>query len=323
MNAMNTSFVSVIIPTRNRPQLVRQAVQSVLAQSFQALEVIVVIDGPDLATENELARVTDPRLRVIPLPTNLGPAGVRNAGVAQAQGSWIAFLDDDDQWLPQKLARQLAVAQHSRYALPIVSTRFIAKSAEGELIWPRRLPSPTESISEYLFVRNSPFMGETFVATPTLLVKKELLTQLPFNPALIRHEDFDWLVRASQLEGVGLEFVPDPMAIVNVAYTKARKSLSNHNNWKYSFDWIRSVRPLITPQVYAAFLTTVVSSQAAAQKDIPAFFSLLWEVLRSGQPRPLDLALYFTTWLIPKDLRQGLRYWLTGPRRSRKTVPAA
>jgi glycosyltransferase involved in cell wall biosynthesis len=307
MSEFSSEMVSVVIPTLNRPQLVSTAVKSALSQTFGSIEVIVVVDGPDRATVSELAQIVDPRLRVIELPTNLGASGARNAGIEAAQGTWIAFLDDDDQWLPLKLERQLAVAHQSIHAKPIVSSRFFAHTAKGEFIWPRRLPAPSESMGDYLFVRNSLFLGETFVVTPTILVKKELLEQIPFDRALPRHEDWDWLIRVSALEGVGLEFVPDPMAVVNIVTNQKRQSLSNINDWQYSLDWIRSVRHLVTPTAYSACVTTVVSSQAAIDRDWPAFMSLLREAFKFGKPRPIDLFLYVFMWLIPQELRQQLR----------------
>ncbi len=311
MTQQDLEIISTVIPTHNRPDLVSNAVKSALNQTLQLIEVIVVIDGPDEATKNELDRITDPRLRVISLPVNLGVANARNVGVAAATGTWIAFLDDDDEWLPQKLELQLELAHRSSYTLPIISSRFFAQTSDGEVIWPRRLPFPAESIDEYLFVRNSIFWGEAFIATPTLLIKKELLELVPFNKDLSRHEDWDWLVRVRVLPGVGIEFVPEPMAIVNAMYTKKRQSLSNTNNWQYSLDWIRSVRHLVTPRAYSGCITTYVSLQAALQGDFRSSIPLLWEAIRLGNPRPLDICLYLAMSLIPQDFRQKLRVLLT------------
>lgn len=309
MTQQDSEIISTVIPTRNRPELVSSAVKSALSQTLQSIEVIVVIDGPDEATKNELDRITDPRLRVIVLSVNLGVANARNVGIAAAKGTWIAFLDDDDEWLPQKLELQLELAHRSSYTLPIISSRFFAQTSDGELIWPRRLPFLDESIGEYLFVRNSLFMGETFVATPTLLIKKELIAKVSFNQELKIHEDLDWLLRVGILPGVGLEFIAEPLAIVN--YKQTRKSLSNDNDWQYSLDWIRSVRHLITPKTYSAYLTTVVSSKASSLGDFRAFIPILWEAIVLGKPRPLDICLYLVVWLIPPNFRQKMRFLFT------------
>ncbi|MGL6344233.1 MAG: glycosyltransferase family 2 protein, partial [Waterburya sp.] len=126
------SLVSVVIPTRNRPLLVKRAVASAMAQTLLEIEVIVVIDGFDDKTQAELAKINDPRLRIVQLPESQGGAGARNAGVAETKGEWIAFLDDDDEWLPQKLERQLEVAKRSQSKFPIISCRLTARTPKGE-----------------------------------------------------------------------------------------------------------------------------------------------------------------------------------------------
>jgi glycosyltransferase involved in cell wall biosynthesis len=314
MSRFISEMVSVVIPSRNRPKLVSQAVRSALAQTVQLIEVIVVIDGPDPATVNELAQISDPRLKTIELLLNIGPASARNTGIRAAQGIWIAFLDDDDEWLPFKIERQLEVAYQSIYAMPIISSRFFAHTARGDFVWPERLPDPSESVSEYLFIRNSLFLGETFIVTPTILARKELLEKFPFNSELSRHEDLDWLIRASLDPAVGIEFVSEPMAIVNMIHTSKRQSLSNVNDWQYSLEWINSLHKLISPKAYSGFIITVVGSQAAAANKWQAFTPLLWKAIRLGKPRPFDILLYLLMWFLPQDTRQRLRSLLTTSR---------
>ena len=302
-------IISTVIPTRNRPLLVERAVKSAIAQTFQEIEVIVIIDGSDAATRAVLTEIDDPRLKFIELPIPGGAAAARNAGVFEAAGEWIAFLDDDDEWLPEKIERQLEVAHKSHYVFPVVASRVFARSSKGELIWPRRLPNPSEPIEEYLFVRNSFFSGEGFIQTSTFLTKRELLINIPLGNSLNKHQDWDWLLRVSALEGVGIEFVPEPLAIWYAE--TGRKRISNINDWQYSLEWILSVRHLVTARAYSAFITTVVSSQAANEGDWKAFFPLLGEVLRTGQPRQFDILLYVSMWLMPQNLRHKLRYLLT------------
>ena len=94
---------SVVIPTRDRPQFVREAVGSVLAQTVSDYEVIVVNDGGSAVT----GLGNDPRIRIVELPVGRGPASARNEGLERAVGEYVAFLDDDDLWLPSRL--ELAV----------------------------------------------------------------------------------------------------------------------------------------------------------------------------------------------------------------------
>src|SRR5216684_3398690 len=106
----NRPLVSAVIPTRSRAALVVRAVRTALNQTYANLEVIVVIDGPDEETMLALSGIHQPRLRVIVLAQSSGGASARNAGVEAAHGEWIAFLDDDDEWLPGKIENQIAAA---------------------------------------------------------------------------------------------------------------------------------------------------------------------------------------------------------------------
>jgi glycosyltransferase involved in cell wall biosynthesis len=102
-----TPQVSVIIPTYNRRAMVREAIDSVLAQSFRAFELIVVDDGSTDPTDQELSQRTDDRIRFHRIE-HRGPAAARNCGVELANAPMIAFLDSDDLWAPDKLERQVA-----------------------------------------------------------------------------------------------------------------------------------------------------------------------------------------------------------------------
>jgi cellulose synthase/poly-beta-1,6-N-acetylglucosamine synthase-like glycosyltransferase len=134
-------LVSAVIPTRNRPELVMTAVLSTLHQSHTSIEVIVVIDGEDQATEKLLAGFEDARLQVIPLAVNVGGSEARNIGVRTANGEWIAFLDDDDEWFPHKIAMQLEAAGASEAAFPVVSSRLTVRAGAGF----RRTTAPLRS----------------------------------------------------------------------------------------------------------------------------------------------------------------------------------
>lgn len=302
-------LVSVVIPTRNRADLVTRAVRSALEQSLREIEVVVVVDGPDPGTLARLAGVRDDRLRVIALPESVGGSGARNTGVAQAQGTWIAFLDDDDEWLADKLLKQLRAATRLGASFPVVASRFIARSPRCEYLWPRRLPEPAEPMSDYLFVRRSFFFGEGLLQTSTLFAPRELLQQVPFSAGLKKHQDWDWVLRAAQQEGVRFEILPEPLAIWYIE--EGRKTVSTGSSWRVSFDWIRGSRQLVTGRAYAAFLASEVGAQAARDREWPAFRLLLWEMFRFGSPRCLDLVTYFAMWLMPQDFRRQARAFLT------------
>ncbi len=302
--------VSVVIPTLNRPDLVTNAVQTALQQTFQTLEVIVVVDGPDPVTVAALSRLNDPRLRLLVNVQNQGCARSRIRGIAASRGEWIAHLDDDDAWKPRKLEKQLAVARCSPHRWPVVSCLCDVEFDHHREIWPRRFPNIGEPISEYLFIRNSLFQGEGLMQSSTLLVPKALYELAPLNTEHSRHDDWDWILLAADLPGVGFRFVAEPMALWNLKTSHSHSSSPEKNHWKGSRAWLRSRRDRLTPRAYAAFLLAEVASRAASAGALLAFFTLLFEACWRGQPGLKMLVLYLGMWLFPSPVRQFLRRFL-------------
>lgn len=305
-------IVSVVIPSLNRPKIVTKAVNSALAQTLKSIEVIVVIDGPDEATVSELEKIDDPRLKVKSLPQNVGCADSRNEGVLEARGQWIAFLDDDDEWLPQKLELQLAAAEKSSSPFPIIASRYLAKAPESEFVLPKRLPSIGEDLSEFLFVRKSLFEPAELIQTSTFFTSRDLLQKIPFTHKLRKHVDWDWLIRAGNFDGVTVEVLPEVLAIRFCE--EGRERISNTYNWRFGREWIRSIKEHLTPQAYAGFFLRVLTLQASLNKDWQAFFPLLKEAIKEGKPRNNDLLSFIVVWFIPLKLRRNLRSLILGNR---------
>jgi hypothetical protein len=170
-------------------------------------------------------------------------------------------------------------------------------------------------LSEYLFVRNTLFQGEALIQTSTILTAKALLEKVPYRSSMQKHDDWDWLLRAISEEGVGIEFVPEPLSVWYLG--ENRPSLSSTHDWQSSFKWIQAARELVTPRAYSSFILAEVSSRAAQTHDWKAFWLLLWEAVRQGSPKPADLGLYLGMWFIPPQTRRWLRNLLT----SRRTLP--
>jgi glycosyltransferase involved in cell wall biosynthesis len=301
--------VSVVIPTFERPQLVVQAVRSVLQQTFTDLEVIVVVDGRDDATRMSLGTIRDGRLRVHVPEDHLGNAEARNVGVSLARSPWIAFLDDDDIWLPPKLERQLPVAIGAPCEHPIVSCHFRVRGQFGEVVWPRRLPREGEDLSEYFFCRRTPFTGEGMIIMPSILTTTALVRAVPFSRGLSRHVDPDWLLRANRHPGTCICFVPDEEPLVVWNAEPDRPRITTRRDWKASLEWCRRNRELFSPRGYAAFVLHVVGSNAAAQHAWRAFPMLLGESTRHGSPAPVDVASHIANFCLPATLQRRVAAW--------------
>lgn len=305
--------VSVVIPTRFRPALVTRAVHSALAQTFEDIEVIVVVDGPDDASTAALAAIADPRLRVIVLPDKGGAPNARNAGARHAQGRWTAMLDDDDEWLPDKLTVQLAHARDAGAALPVIACRLVNRTPRTSYVMPRRLPEPGEPLSEYLTVRRGLFHGEGFIQTSTIMAPTELFHRVPFTVGLRRQQELDWTLRAVSHDDV--ELVVAREALVVWHQDEDRERISLHSPWQAQLEWLTGSRRLFTPRAYAAFVMSVLSSMAATTGSPAVFRTLLREARQHGRPAPIDYLTFLQIWLIPPQVRRTLRDLVLGGRR--------
>ena len=132
---MTTPLLSVVIPTWNRARLVREAVESALAQGA-GVEVVVVDDASTDGTADELARRFGPRIKLLRLSRRGGVGAARNAGVRQASGELLAFLDSDDLWLPGKLDAELRIFERFPEAEAVVSDSLVfADGRPGGPTW--------------------------------------------------------------------------------------------------------------------------------------------------------------------------------------------
>jgi glycosyltransferase involved in cell wall biosynthesis len=301
--------VSVVIPTFERPTLVLRAVESVLRQTLADLEVVVVVDGRDGATRESLGTIRDSRLVVHVPAAHLGNAEARNAGVALARSRWIAFLDDDDAWLPAKLERQLPLALDAPCPHPIVSCRVRVHGQFGDMTWPRRFPAPGEDWSEYFFCRRTPFTGEGMITMTSILTSRELLLAVPFARGLPRHVDPDWVLRATRHPGTCVRFVAgeEPLVVWHMEHDRPR--ITTRPDWTESLEWCRRNRALFSGRGYAAFVLHVVGSSAAAQHSWRAFPLLLREAIREGAPAPVDVASHVANFCLPSVVQRRVAAW--------------
>jgi hypothetical protein len=227
--------------------------------------------------------------------------------VARASGAFVAFLDDDDAWLPAKLERQLAAADSAKPASPIVGCRFVARSERGDAIWPRRPPGAAEPLCEWLFCRRSPFFGDGILPTSMLCAPTALVREVPMAEGLPRHCDIDWLIRAGARADVRLVLPSDPAPLAVWEMQRDRPRMSNVHDWRQSLAWIDARRDLVTARAYAGFVLTWVSHSARCEGDRAAFGALLRAAFRHGRPSSLEVLVHVATWMLPRDVGARLR----------------
>lgn len=198
--------VTVIIPTYNRAEILPRAIDSVLEQTFEEFELLVVDDGSNDGTLSVLDTYEDERLRVITHGTNRGANVARNTGIEHANGDFIAFLDSDDTWHPEKLGRQLGryerapsecVAVYCDFEREVSGVDGLVRSAAASVLSMADDDRPKEGGKE--------LTGEILAdhlhsgAGSTLLVETEVARAIDgFDEDLDRFQDPDFLLRVIQ-----------------------------------------------------------------------------------------------------------------------------
>lgn len=184
--------VSVIIPTYNRAHLVVESIQSVLAQTYTNLEIIVVDDGSTDATEKVIAAISDTRLRYIRQP-NRGRSNARNHALSLTHGKYITFLDSDDLYLPNKIELQVAYLK-SHLGVGAVYTSAHCINDHGEMLAHKYLASVSGLIYESIA-----FFTPVTITLPTVMTYKSIMDHVGgFDENLHRFEDTDMWRRISK-----------------------------------------------------------------------------------------------------------------------------
>ena len=180
-----TPLVSVIIPAYNRAGTVDRSLRSVLNQSVHDFEIIVVDDGSSDNTVSVVESFADARIRLLRHDSNLGAGPARNTGMQAAEGDYIAWLDSDDEWFPDKLQVQIDAMRQA-------SSEYQASYTAYEIVQQdfTKIYFSPESDEKKLFLGCDKAPGST------LMFKRALLDDLGFlDTSLRRFEDWDWLLR--------------------------------------------------------------------------------------------------------------------------------
>jgi glycosyltransferase involved in cell wall biosynthesis len=186
-----TADVSVVIPTRGRLDLLSCAVGTALGQQGVEVDVIVVDDASPDTTAAWVANRKDPRLRLVRHATQRGVSAARNSGVREARGTWVAFLDDDDMWAPDKLMSQLSAATAAGRGW--VYTGEVHVDERLSLLGGGPPLPPAEAMAMLSSYNTLPAGGSNVVVRADLLVAVG-----PFDVSLRRTEDWDMWIRLAR-----------------------------------------------------------------------------------------------------------------------------
>ncbi len=216
----NTPLISIIIPAYNAELYIQQAINSVLNQSYRHVEIIIVNDGSNDSTEAVAGQFSDPRIRIISQP-NGGMSNARNAGIKVAGGDFIAFLDADDYWLPEKLEKQLSLLQQNPN-LGFCSTQTRVETPEGEFVNEWLCPKINISTLHTIFSQNSAIAG----SASSVLARKELQSEAGFfDESLKGLEDTDMWIRYSAISEYCC--IPETLTVILKRPNSVSRNLGN------------------------------------------------------------------------------------------------
>jgi glycosyltransferase involved in cell wall biosynthesis len=262
MTQISTIKVSIILPTYNRSKILPQAIESCLRQTHPDFELIIVDDGSSDDTEAVIKRYAsvDPRIRCIRNPHNLGLSKALNVGLAHATGAYITFLDDDGEYLPERLEIRLSMIEHLS-PKPVLSYSNIWDEAVGAgMVYPQ--------VKEDKFVTLHDVLAGAyhFTGQMTWLAERSFFLRYNFDENLDVLQDIDLLLRAIA-HGEYIFYFNRPLGIHHAM--KGMSSISCDNILKRE-RFIKKHMPLI--RMYHGYLSRFyycLGKDSIALKDMP------------------------------------------------------
>lgn len=274
-DAMNP-LVSVVIPAYNREKTILRALNSVLRQTYSNIEVIVVDDGSTDSTAQVVNNCADERIRLICLSSNQGANRARNTGISEAKGEYIAFQDSDDEWLTDKLEKQMEYIYKT--SVKAVYCPYILCNEDKTSVVPGNYMNRDmceKNVAETLKKGN-------IVGTPTLMVKRELFSKIGmFDVDMKRFQDYEFVIRLVKNEFLG--YVKEPLvkayrmeqsitsnvSLILEAYTKIFEKHSDFIDIKYALHtYLRYAEALWNGQINWPEFDKIVESVRKSGKAI-------------------------------------------------------
>jgi len=290
--------VSVIIPTYKRPQLVLRAIRSALLQTEKDIEVIVVDGGSDDETSDSIASLHDKRVHFYSFPKNRGGSAARNEGIKHACGTFVAFLDSDDEWSPSKIEKQLDTSKNFD-----VSGDWFIYSAIGNpgdrngvrIVSPRIFKSGIDDISTFLIREGN------YIISSGLFMRKETALKYPFDESLRRFQDTNLVIR--MVHGGVVPFLCEESIVFYCNDLDDRISVQSKVEPIIFFE--NKMRGLLSRQARTCFMFDVFRIQS---KDLP--LSALFYLVKAFFVSPLttcSLIFHFFLGKIPLSLRTRIK----------------
>lgn len=263
---------SIVIPCYNRAVLLERALLSCVQQSCDSFEVIVVDDGSEEDVENVVTSLGNNRIRYH-RQNNEGASTARNAGIDLAKGEWIAFLDSDDIFLPNKL-ELVESCIGSEPADMIISRADVDRGVEASWVTPQLDLSPQDEITEFMFSKYQ------VIPTSTFVVKTWLAKKIRFNDTLSLCEDIDFIIRVGGNKAHKITMIPDVLVIYDDSAETGRLSRVLYSDQLES--WLADSRDYFSVRGYFGYRASYLSKYTAKEKPIRAFTDLINGYVRGG-----------------------------------------
>jgi len=279
------SKVSVIIPTHNRAEFLCSAITSVLNQTFQDFEIVIIDDASKDHTREVITNFNDARIKVIHNQVSKGAAGARNIGIKNTKCEYIAFLDDDDEWLPNKLQMQIDMLENNLIDIFGVYTNIIEIDKISGKILSTGILGNTKD----------PFQGNC-IATSSLLLRRECFERVGlFDENMPASSDYDMWIRI--LKKFRFEYIDEPL----VKYSIHGNRISVDND-----KVIRGVEILLKKH------SEILALNSKHHSSIYLFLGICY--CYNGNIKKGRRACLKATWLYPYELRNyfNLLLSLTG-----------
>ncbi len=295
-------LISVVIPTYNRANLIGRAIESVSKQTYKNLEIIVVDDASSDNTAEVIKAIDEPRIKYVVHEKNGGSDKARNTGVEAASGDYVAFLDSDDVWLPNKIELQVAAIKNaSAPEKTVVFTQIKNDKGNGNevIIQPNRGKKETETLADYLFIYKA------LIQTSTVMLSRQMALATPFRPGLSPHEDLDVFLR---LEAAGAKYImiDRPLSIWHNDIRSNR--LTKMRDYRRSLNWIMQYKSSISPRAIKGFLVTEVASVLIANEQEKLFAQkILFDALLMRAISPRKFAGFTARIIMPESVREKIR----------------
>jgi len=254
---LNLIDVSVIIPfySKETGRLIN-AVTSALNQSIKNIEVIVVDDGSPVCAKQELQAINDPRLKIFKHAQNSNGGIARNTGIDNATGKFVAFLDYDDIWYENKLAKQISFWENIANPLAVIYCK--CKIIEGSRVFerPERAIQQGERVGDYLFA------SKQIIQTSGIFLLASLAKKVMFHD-LKRHQDYQFCL-SLEAEGACFHYLGE------VLYEFIQ--IPKLNDYHFSLNWMSNYQQYLSPNAILGFKKLVIlRSMMAHTEYIEAF----------------------------------------------------